>query len=334
LEKDNEYIDALIARCLSGNGSEEDHAELTAWRNSSPENDAYYEDVAIIYEASAVQHKIEVNTNVAWNKLSSQIEKKEATPVVPLQPKGNSNRWILSIAAAILLLLGITSIIFRLNNKSTELNTLALVSHDKAIEQTLPDGSHIKLKPNSSFKAIKSTIAHSREYALQGEGTFTVTHDEQKPFIIHADKVLIRDIGTSFSITSLAESDSVIVSVSSGEVQFYAEKQEGINLTAGETGFYIKSASHFLKKSKNEGLNEQKEALQFNDTPLSDVVNKLNTLYKAHIQFGSEKIKRCRITVRFTNDKVDDMIDVITQTLSLQKTKQDSVTTLYGKGCE
>jgi ferric-dicitrate binding protein FerR (iron transport regulator) len=334
LEKDNEYIDALIARCLSGNASEEDQSELRTWRNASAENDAYYEDVAIIYEASVIQHNIDVDADAAWNKLSSQIERKETTPVVPLHSKGNSNRWILSIAAAVLLLAGITAIIFRLNNKTADQNTLALVTQDKAVEQTLPDGSNIKLRPNSSLKAIKGTVPHSREYELQGEGTFTVKHDAQKPFIIHTDKVLIRDIGTSFTVRSLAESDSVTVSVSSGEVQFYAERQEGVNLTAGETGVYLKSASRFSKRSKNDAPEEQKEALKFNDTPLSDVVTKLNALYKAHIQFGNEKIKHCRITVRFTNNNVDDMIDVIAQTLSLQRSRQDSVTTLYGKGCD
>jgi transmembrane sensor len=333
LENNQEYIDELIARCLSGNAGDTDRAELDAWRSDSPDHEKYYADTAFIYRAAArVTQKHEVDTHKAWDKISGRIEK-ETAPVFRLELKKASTPYrFLRIAAVIIFLIGISAVLFfEVNRRKEQTAMVTITAKNADITQALPDGSMVTVKANSSLVALQGKASGKREYRLSGRARFTVAHDEKKPFIIHADQALIQDIGTVFEINDIPGRDTIMVFVESGSVSFYSETRKGIVLKAEEKGFYSKAAGVFTKEEKNIIHTDE---ISFENATLQEVADRLNTLYGVQIRFGNERVKMCRITVKFNHASPQEMIDIITQTIGLRSKTENNITTLYGKGCE
>jgi transmembrane sensor len=62
-----------------------------------------------------------------------------------------------------------------------------------------------------------------RKVKLSGEAFFSVKHEEEKPFVIEAEDVLVRDIGTEFNLKAYPDKDTIEIIVTQGEVQFYTK---------------------------------------------------------------------------------------------------------------
>ncbi|MFN7120120.1 MAG: FecR family protein, partial [Saprospiraceae bacterium] len=99
-------------------------------------------------------------------------------------------------------------------------------SQDQKI--TLPDGSLVVLKPESSLVYNEDFNKSKREVHLRGEAFFDVVKNPAKPFIVHAGEVVAEVVGTSFSIKNAEDSKNVEVDVISGKVSVYAEKKSRI----------------------------------------------------------------------------------------------------------
>jgi ferric-dicitrate binding protein FerR (iron transport regulator) len=67
---------------------------------------------------------------------------------------------------------------------------------------TLPDGTRVWLNAGSRLSYGKSYNAATREVNLTGEAFFDVARNTQKPFLIHAARIDIQVLGTSFNIKS------------------------------------------------------------------------------------------------------------------------------------
>lgn len=330
MESTNEHIDELVARCLSGEATAAESQELETWRMASEEHEKYYQDIAFLYHATAqVPEMVDVDTERAWAKVFSHIEEPKVLPLA--QPVQRKNIRYIAIAASIIFLLGLVAVLYRLTSK--EVQPLSLSTQDKPVEQLLPDGSKVNVMPHSQLATVQQSYDHARAYKLKGEASFSVVHDEKKPFLVYAGKAIIKDLGTVFDIKAYENRDTIAVDVASGSVQLYAEGEAGIRLVAKERGIYIKSSSHFLKLS-HIPEKVQTQELAFNNTPLTEVVDRLNSTYGMKLIIGSEKIRHCRITVKFNNANQEEIIYVLTQTLSLKAVANGNTVTLYGKVCE
>lgn len=80
---------------------------------------------------------------------------------------------------------------------------------------TLSDGSRIELAGDSSVRT--SLRARVRDIELlRGEAYFRVAHDKARPFIVHANALHVRAVGTSFDVRT--SGDRVVVAVEEGSV--------------------------------------------------------------------------------------------------------------------
>ncbi len=88
-------------------------------------------------------------------------------------------------------------------------------THGEVRRVALSDGSTVILDSDSivqvKFKAGERTV-----FLRKGEASFQVAHDTARPFIVHADDVAVRAVGTSFAVQ--LQSDKVSVTVAEGTV--------------------------------------------------------------------------------------------------------------------
>ncbi|GHN03261.1 anti-sigma factor [Cytophagales bacterium WSM2-2] len=319
-------IDDLIGKVLAHEATAPEREELNQWIQQSEENARYFRQLKTLFEkAAASRVKLRFDEDEAWQKVKSKIEKKKKQ--VFLSPA------IIRIAAGLVLVAVVSYFIYQSGPAE---QTLAIKTERETRQDTLPDGSMAFVNKNSRVDYEFTSKEKKRKVKLTGEAYFEVKHEETKPFVIEAtDEVLIQDIGTAFNVKAYPNSDTVVVTVESGEVQFYTLKNPGLRLKAGEAGIYRKSIKEFSKliKADTNVLAYKTKIFNFRDTDLRKAVEMINEIYDSKIKLGNSAIGACRLTVNFNNDKVEDIADIIAETLGLKMEKKGDGFILNGAGC-
>jgi transmembrane sensor len=325
-----EHMDDLIAKFLSGEASREEIAQVESWRKESGENEEYFqESLNILNTVNSFSQQQAVDVDKAWKRLDSRITGEDVAKVIPLSTQAKV--WRAAAAIVLIAMLGVLVRVFT-NTESVEPVVVAATKAPK--EQKLPDGTTVFVNKNSevSFEADK----HTRKVKLKGEAYFEVVHDEKQPFEITVGDVIIKDIGTSFNVKAIPGSNVVEVLVEDGEVQFYSAENKGLNLVKGEKAIYDQTTKKFTKSIPNpvENTTSYKSRIfHFNGTPLREVIRQINDVYESHIKLDDDRIGNCRLSVVFTNEKIDAVVSTIAETLDLQTIAKGDTLVLKGATC-
>jgi transmembrane sensor len=322
-----DHIDDLIGKVLAQEATEVEQNQLKQWLEESEANRKYFAHLKLIFDkAAATPVRIKFDQDEGWQKVKSKIhgEKRSQYFISP---------YVIRIAAGIAFIAAVSFFIYQWWRPVVQ--TLAITTDKKIEQDTLPDGSVAVLNKNSSLNIEFNSRNKTRKVKLRGEAYFEVKHVEEKPFVIEIEEVLVRDIGTSFNVKAYPNSDTVVVTVESGEVQFYTLKNPGLMLKAGEAGVYRKSFKEFSKmvKADTNVLAYKTKIFSFKDTDLKKAVEMINEIYDSKIVLGNPSIGHCHVTVNFNNDKIEDIADIIAETLSLSVEKKGEEFILTGSGC-
>lgn len=329
-----DYRDDLIGKVLAGEGSAQEAEEVLNWVSQSEENKLYYESLKTIFDkAASAEIQIQFDTDAAWNKVRKKIAEERGN-VVPLYKNRSFFNQPLRIAAGIIILLGVAYAAYQWTAPAVQ--TLALVSGQATKTDTLPDGTTAFLNKRSELTYEFNPRKKIRKVVLKGEAYFSVKHEAEKPFIIEAEDILVRDIGTEFNLKAYPDKDTIEIIVMHGEVQFYTKNDEGLNLQAGEKAIYTKSSKKFyrIEKPDTNALAYKTKVFSFNNTDLKSVVNLLNEVYNSKIKLANEKLFNCRLTANFKEDNASIIAEVIAETMGLTITRKDDQIILDGKGCD
>jgi transmembrane sensor len=328
-------MDELIGKVLAGEGSALEKEEVLRWAHQNQDNRKYYEDLKSIFDRSAsTDVKIQFDTDAAWKKVKQRISNSESE-VIPLYTnKPLAFNQLMRIAAGIVILMGVGYFTYQWITPSTQ--TLAVVSDSVTVQDTLPDGSTAFLNKKSELTYKYNPREKTRKVVLKGEAYFSVKHEEENPFVIEADEILVRDIGTEFNLKAYPDKDTIEIIVTSGEVQFYTLLDSGLNLQAGEKAIYSKRNKKFYRidKPDTNELAYKTKVFSFNNTDLRSVVNLLNEVYSSKIKLANEKLYNCRLTANFKEDNASIIAEVIAETMGLTLTRVDDEIILDGKGCD
>jgi ferric-dicitrate binding protein FerR (iron transport regulator) len=102
----------------------------------------------------------------------------------------------------------------------TPANTIiTIVADSSGREVFLPDSSTVSLKAGASIRYDESAFAENRTVEIEGEGFFSVTRDELHPFIVTADNLVVKVLGTEFNVKALRSEIIAEVVVKSGSVE-------------------------------------------------------------------------------------------------------------------
>ena len=107
----------------------------------------------------------------------------------------------------------------------------------------LPDSSVVCLNSGSVLKYDPAFLRKkSREVYLIGEGYFEVQKNPEKPFIVHADDINVKVLGTVFNVRSYPEDSEIEVSLIKGKVNVFSasETRDNVILASDEQLTYDK----------------------------------------------------------------------------------------------
>lgn len=188
----------------------------------------------------------------------------------------------------------------------------------------LPDSSVVWLKPHSRvrYQADLNTLS-TREVFFEGDGFFEVSHDRQRPFVVHASGVKIRVLGTSFNVRALSADSIVETALITGKVEIEAPG------TAGQAPVVLAPGQEasFSKAHRKLEVNEMKPAaaagsgtkaaepenvpMVFRERPVSDVLTAIEKKFGLRVFYNEASARQCLITVDFEKENLDEILDVL-----------------------
>lgn len=326
----------LSKRYLNGETTPEEDELLKQW---------YEKQSGALNTKLDETQKEEINHRI-WGNIKKEI--RPTSKIVKMRLL-----WISGLAACLLLGLGLwwfmraDNVSFPTNLAKNEENRGMEMKNTTNTEQkiTLNDGTTVLLKPNSSLFYGKNFNKSKREVFLEGEGFFEVTHDTNRPFIVHAGQLVTEVLGTSFRIAQNPLVKSVEVSVTTGKVSVYAVKQDkkteknGVILTRNQKVIYDTKQQNIITdivenptpKAENLAKNP---VLVFEMTPLESVLKKLSDLYGIEFVITNPTIKTCLITADLSDLSMFTQLELICKSIEAHYEKRGSVIFIDGEGCE
>ncbi len=331
----NENTDELCAKVILGEASTQEIEELAAWRNLSPDNEAYFLQLEKAYAKSiAVIPDLQVDVDAAWNKVKSRINvTSDETPVISLHKKSSGLSW--KIAASVIVLLGLSVVLYQTYGRKED--SFAIQSFEQPVRDTLSDGTIAVLNSNSQLTYAFNEGEKSRKVTLTGEAYFEIKHSDSLVFTVQADELLIRDIGTSFNVEAFPTQDTIRVFVREGIVELYTVDHTGIRLEAGQTGFFVKSSHEFGMLKKEDDVNPDSYAtgdFRFRNTRLDKVVSKLNEYFHVDISLASPEMKSCPWSIHLMDSDLDTILSVFAETFGFAVEKNGNKIVLKGGSCQ
>ncbi|GGB93259.1 FecR family protein [Dyadobacter sediminis] len=302
-----EYIRQLAGKFVSGTASEEEKKILHDW----------YDQMA-----SDEQPPETVFTNNP--ETADEIKKRMLSGLKAMQQPGNRNPdWILlkrlvnwTTAAAALIIAGF---LFWTNSHKPASPEMHLVQAPlgKTLKVHLPDGSSVWLNAGSSMRYPDHFAGKTREVVLkEGQAFFDIVHLSGKPFVVHAKKLDITVLGTSFDVKAYKNDRHIKVSVKTGKVGVtLRDKPESpalLLLPAEQAVLPEKTAKIQVAEISKPAIASWKDnRLVFEDELLSEVFNVLERKYRKHIIIEKENLSTEKISFTLDNQPITDVLKVM-----------------------
>ncbi len=336
---DDKYI-SLIAKYLSGDLPGEEREVLFELVNSSEEHKAYFEEMQQLWDLSAEEEEedFDVDTDVAWKKVSSRINPVQTQPVVKESAKVFRLGQLLKIAAVLVGVFGAFWLYNNLGETTPQFASYETFEKERK-EVTLPDGSTVWLNENSKLSYEESF--EPRIVELEGEAFFDVKHlDENHKFEIKSGNARTTVLGTSFNVRAYPEEEEVEVTVETGKVLFEENEskkvEKKVTLIAGEAAVYKKKEADVVKVEKvtaNADAWKTKKMI-FQNAPLSEVLKTMERYFDVEIEVANENILNCPFDGKYPNPDIKALIGILEFSLDLEVNQNENKLIFSGEGCE
>ena len=323
--------DDLLARYLASTATREEIERVKLWLDASPENLNELKGYRKLWERSGMigSQQTPIDTDAAWEKMRGRMREIEAVdgsekPTIPLPSRRrfSSARW--AAAAGVLLAVAFGWFYF---NKTQNVPMVSVETQENTREETLPDGTKVFLNYNSTLTFSEGLAGKTRSVSLKGEAFFDVAPDAVHPFIIKANDIEIRVVGTSFNVKAYDE--AVRVDVKSGKVEV-RKSVKVMELLPGE-GVEVESDTVFRTLSANPNIAAYgTQIYDFNATRLEDVVQSLSQGFHVEVKLADDRLADLRLTGRYERESLDATLAVIAETLTLRVRKQGDSYLLEG----
>ncbi|SFF23192.1 FecR family protein [Thermoflexibacter ruber] len=329
MEKQTPIVnDDLIAKFLAGEADNTESEAVNDWILESEKNENYFFEAQKTWEkASRSRNFRKVNTDAAWQKWQSKEAK-----VVQLKPKRTAVPFM-QIAAAVVLLLGVSTIWYLVTKQNIE--QVAFVTKEKVDSLLLADGTQVFVNRESKITYPKEFSGKKRRVKLEGEAFFQVQSDKEKPFVVETQSTEIQVVGTAFNVKSTFALQRTEVVVQEGKVLVRSGK-DSLYLNAGEQVTVEKDKIQRKESIQDKNFLAYKtRLLVFEKTSLNEVIAKINALYATEIILKNKALGNCPITVTFDDASIEEIIDIITQThQGLRVSKEGKRFVFEGERCE
>jgi transmembrane sensor len=327
----------LIAKKTAGEINEQELHELNALLEKFPEALYTLETVNHYWNARHDQTAInEREEALAKHMMRFKQEK-------PIRKKGTIIWRMAGLAAAAAVLLFMAGQYMNWGDKKREglmpvTKTLAASKGTKN-HFTLPDGSKVWLNAGSTLTWEEDFGKKKmREVTLVGEGFFEVRHDDKHPFVIHTNRMDIRDVGTSFNVKAYPSDKTTEATLIEGAIEVLLKNGKGSTvlskpnekiIVSNHTPATIAKVVPATADSLIEETAWMKDMLVFKNETFAELAIKMERWYDVTIVFENEQARRHRFTGVFANETIEQALDELKLVYSFRYTEKKGAIVIH-----
>ncbi|OIN56116.1 FecR domain-containing protein [Arsenicibacter rosenii] len=213
---------------------------------------------------------------------------------------------------------------------------------------TLPDGSTVELSPSSEISYPTQFDGDKRQVTLTGEAFFTVVRNPAKPFLVFADDVITKVLGTSFRVKAYPDQKDIVVAVRTGKVAVFAREEatDGsgkiadrrvISLTPNQQAEFSRIRAEFRKTlvAQPTVINKaiRPAEFEFDETPVADVFRRIEKAYGIEIIYDSDVLRDCALSASLSQESLDDKLRIVCRGIEATYEIIDGKIVIRSNGC-
>jgi ferric-dicitrate binding protein FerR (iron transport regulator) len=315
-QQDQEYRDALIAKYLSGELSQDEISVLKKWISASKENLTYFRQIKNIWDNT--DHSIDkkmIDSEKAFLAIKSRVTFR--TPA--------ANFWFYwkKFAAVLLIPLVLGNLLYFLfydsnytKNQEPVYNELFAAFGTRSALK-LSDGTSVWLNSGSSIKYPDRFVGNKRIVELKGEAYFEVQHDPTRPFIVKTSSISVKATGTKFNVSGYDLAEDAEVTLVSGKVEvnptdnnkniistkLNPDQHYSVNKVSGKSSVTTEDTYKFI--SWKDGK------LIFRNEPLSEVIKKISQVFNVDIELQGTLLQDYRYRATFQDESLAEILKLL-----------------------
>lgn len=189
------------------------------------------------------------------------------------------------------------------------------VPYGKRFEIELSDGTTAHLNAGTSIKyPVKFLKGMNRQVFITGEAYFKVTKDIAHPFIVNADKLNVKVLGTEFNVQAYPEDSTSEIVLVEGSVALYEDTQnlkEKTILTPGHKASFTRSNNHITTTTVRTNIYTSwiNGELVFRNMTFENILKKLERYYNLEITNHNTKLSKTILNASFGNETIDIILE-------------------------
>ncbi|MBT1686258.1 FecR family protein [Dawidia soli] len=242
-----------------------------------------------------------------------------ANPAYPWQ----SSPWVAAAAMLVVLVLAVIWVAQQSHAEVQQMAKRPAVEREAVYQGRqffhLTDNTAVTLNHGSELRYSSAPGAFMREVTLKGEAYFDVAHDPTRPFIIHANGVTVKVLGTAFNVRAYTGQPEVRVTVVRGLVDVRKPGNFQTLLHPDQELAVDVASGHFARQSVDaaEAIGWNRGFIILDSVDLQTAAAILEKRFGRKITVEGSDIGTCHIAAVFVEDDVTltRVLDAITQSL-------------------
>ena len=211
-------------------------------------------------------------------------------------------------------------------------------------QETLSDGSVLDLN-RGAHVVVQFTAAERRVLLVQGEAQFAVAKNPARPFVVRAGGVEVRAVGTAFNVKLAGPNLEVLVTEGTVHVSQQTVVVTPTSMAAGAAAGSAPSAAPVVLAALTAGqrtvisvatviappvvvpasvpeiarlLDWQPRLLDFESTPLAEVVENFNRRNSLRLVLGDDGLRALPIVATIRSDNVEGFVRLLEGTMGVR----------------
>ncbi|WP_026727130.1 FecR family protein [Flavobacterium denitrificans] len=206
------------------------------------------------------------------------------------------------------------------------------IPYGKKFRLQLSDGTFVHLNSGTTLRyPIKFIAGENRQVFLDGEAFFDVAKDKKHPFIVNADNLNVRVLGTHFNVSNYPEDALTDVVLVEGSVGMYESKEQfdaskNIILKPGFKGSFNKENAKISTKAVLTDIYTSwiNGGLTFRNMTFKNIITKLERRYNVTIVNKNEKLANEKFNASFKEESIENVMSYFNDIHGINYTIKDN----------
>ncbi|WP_426483286.1 FecR family protein [Flavobacterium sp. 2] len=206
------------------------------------------------------------------------------------------------------------------------------IPYGKKFRLQLSDGTFVHLNSGTTLKyPIKFINGENRQVFLDGEAFFDVAKDKEHPFIVNADNLNVRVLGTHFNVSNYPEDALTDVVLVEGSVGMYNSNEEfdaskNTILKPGFKGSFNRENARISTKPVLTDIYTSwiNGGLTFRNMTFKNIITKLERRYNVTIVNKNEKLANEKFNASFKEESIENVMSYFNDIHGINYTIKDN----------